>query len=221
MNIRQLMLLATALSTLALGGCGSRVVTDTTSFYKPEFKTEGSIAVVAAEAKQDRSLEFEHYKGRFEKKLAKVGYQVKKNPQQADYLAVVTYGIDNGQTSEVTTPLYGQTGGGTTYNSGTVYSGGHNVSYSNTSYSMPTYGMIGSVSSRSTTYARAIALDIVEAKSFMQGQPMVLLEARSKSSGRCSQIVEVFDEILEAMFSEFPGESGRSKRNSVDSDANC
>ncbi len=221
MKIRQLILLATALSTLALGGCGSRVVTDTTSFYKPEFKREGSISVVAAEAKQNRSLEFEHYKARFEKKLAKVGYQVKKQPQQAEYLAVVTYGIDNGKTSQVTTPLYGQTGGGTTYNSGTVYSGGQSASYSNTSYSMPTYGVVGSVSSQRTTYSRAIALDIVEAKSFIQGEPVVLLESRAKSSGRCSQIVEVFDEMLQSMFDDFPGVSGRSRRTQVDADANC
>jgi len=49
----------------------------------------------------------------------------------------------------------------------------------------------------------------------------VLLETRAKSSGSCSQIVEVFDEMLEAMFDEFPGVSGRSKRMTVGADVNC
>jgi len=81
--------------------------------------------------------------------------------------------------------------------------------------------MIGNVTSAHTRYTRAIAMDIVNAKSYLQGEPQVLLEARVKSSGSCGQIAEVFDEMLVAMFEQFPGENGRSKRVIVNADVNC
>jgi len=219
--MKNLLFMAILGLTLLLTGCARYVVTNTTNFYKPDYHSKGKVSVVAADSKVDGSLEFAHYKSRFEAKLANIGYQIVAQPNDADYLALVSYGIDSGKTSQVSTPIYGQTGGGTTYKSGTVYSGGQTASYSGSTYTMPSYGIVGMTSGSHTTYQRAIALDIVEAKSFLQGKPVVLLESRAKSRGSCNQIVEVFDEILEAMFNEFPGENGRAKKIRVTSNANC
>ncbi|VAW98339.1 hypothetical protein MNBD_GAMMA21-1405 [hydrothermal vent metagenome] len=222
MKIQRILLITISLFSLTMAGCASRVVTNTSTFYKPDYKSQGTIVVTSTNMKTSKSLEFEHYKSKFESYLSKAGYVPVKSPAEAQYIAIVSYGIDNGKGSIETTPIFGQTGGGTTYTSGTVYSGGHHsTSYSGSTYTMPTYGVIGSSTSSYTTYSRAIAMDIVIAKSFLQGEPKVLLESRAKSSGSCSQIVEVFDEILEAMFDDFPGESGRSRRVVVRGEANC
>lgn len=221
MNMKRILLLTVGLLSLSMAGCGSIVVTDTTTFYKPDYQNRGTISVTAANQQINKSLQFAHYKSRFEKQLGKLGFKPVQQSSAAKYVAIVSYGIDNGKTSVETSPVYGQTGGGTTYSSGTVNHGGHSTSYSGSSYSMPTYGIVGSTSSSYTRYSRAIAMDIVEGKSFHSGRPIALLEARAKSSGSCSQIVEVFDEMLEAMFDEFPGESGRSRRVTVSADVNC
>ena len=59
----------------------------------------------------NNSLEFAHYKAKFERKLGESGYTVVQNSEAAQYIALVAYGIDSGKTKVVSTPIFGQTGG--------------------------------------------------------------------------------------------------------------
>jgi len=203
-----------------LSGCAT-VNTKTTTFYIPEYKNLGTIAVVAAEAAVNSSLEFAYYKKQFEQKLAANGYSIVSNPTEAQYIGFVAYGIDNGKSSIVSTPIFGQTGGGTTYSSGTVYGSRGSATYSGTSYTMPSYGVVGSVASSQTMYTRAIALDIVDAQSLTKGTAKKVYEARAKSVGSCSVIAGVFEEMLEAMFKDFPGINGKVRSVKVPSKGGC
>jgi hypothetical protein len=137
-------------------------------------------------------------------------YVITQDAGQADYVALVSYGIGEGKTSDVTTPIFGQTSGGSTYSSGTVYGSGGPTTYSGSTYTMPTNGVIGSRSSTSTTYTRPVAIDNVDGSSLRSGKPGKIYEMRARSTGTCSVITEVFDEILEAMFHDFPGENGKA-----------
>ena len=208
-----------------LTGCAvpqvPQVVTNTTVFYLETYLPGKSISVVSGEADVNSSLEFAAYKKKFENKLSIAGYTIEQDPNQADYIALIAYGIDEGKTATISTPIFGRTGGGTTYSSGTIYGSGGSVNYSGSNYTMPTYGIVGSSTSSVTTYNRAIALDIIEASSFKQGDPRTVYQGRTRSKGRCSVIVEVFDEMLEAMFSDFPGENGRNRKQSIRADSNC
>lgn len=210
------------LAVVILTGCAtSRVITNNTAFFVDSYAPKGTVSVVSGEEYVNNSLEFAAYKRKFENKLSEAGYAIESDPNKADFIALVAYGIDNGETSAVSTPIFGQTSGGTTYSSGTVYSSGGSANYSGTSYTMPTYGVVGSSTGSVTTYNRAIALDIVDAKSFKEGKPKKVYEGRTKSKGSCSIIVEVFDEMLEAMFSDFPGVNGRNRKQEVPGVFNC
>ncbi len=213
-------LISLACTVLVLSGCAT-VVTRTTAFYTSDYTTSGSIFVIPADAEKNNSLEFASYKKRFEDKLSTNGYSIVTNANDAKYIAIVAFGIDNGKSSVVSMPLFGQTGGGTTYSSGTVYGTGGSASYSGSSYTMPTYGIVGSSTSSATTYTRAIALDIVEAKSLKTGKPKKIYEARVKSSGTCSVIAGVFNELLEAMFKEFPGDNGKTRLAEIPYKGEC
>lgn len=203
-------------------GCAhSHVVTNHTAFYVDSYSPKGSISVVSGEADINSSLEFSEYKKKFENKLSMSGYKIEQDPNKADYIALVAYGIDDGKTSTVSTPIFGRTGGGTTYSSGTVHGSEGSVDYNATSYTMPTYGLVGSSTGSVITYNRAIALDIVEARSFKSGQPKKVYEGRTKSIGTCSVIVEVFDEMLEAMFSDFPGKNARNRKQEIHGEWDC
>ena len=214
-------LLITVLCLAFLSGCMSFVRTTTTTFHGQEHEQRGAIFVAAADSEVNDSLEFSHYKQHVEQKLNAVGYTIAKTAESAEFIALIAYGIDNGKTSIVSTPVFGQTGGGTTYSSGSVYGYGGSASYSGTSYTMPTYGIVGSSTSSQTEYTRAIALDIVNAKSMEAGKPVKVYEMRARSTGSCSSINGVFDEILEAMFKSFPGESGKSRTIEVSWDGSC
>ena len=220
MNFTKLILLSVV--ALLLSGCATlQVETDSTAFYTADYTVQGSISVVAANAEVNDSLEFAAYKQKFEAKLTEVGYQVVEDAEQADFIALVAYGIDHGKTSYVTTPIFGQTGGGASYSSGTINTATGNTSYTASSYRMPTYGVVGAVSSTATVYNRAIAMDIVVAKSLSSGKVQKVYEGRTRSLGSCPVIVEVLDEMLEAMFSGFPGENGRNRHMRISGEYNC
>ena len=205
-----------------LTGCAvSHVATNTTVFYVETYSPGKSISVVSGEADVNSSLEFAAYKKKFENRLSIAGYTIEQDPNYADYIALIAYGIDEGKTATISTPIFGQTGGGTTYSSGTIYGSDGSVNYSGSNYTMPTFGIVGSSTSSVTTYKRAIALDIIEANSFKEGHPMTVYQGRTRSEGICSVIVEVFDEMLEAMFSDFPGENGRNRKQIIRGDFNC
>lgn len=216
-------LIVGTLIVVLLGGCAHRgeVHIKTTNFYIPEYKSAGSISVVSAKQELNESLEFASYKARFEAKLAQAGYTITNNPSEAAYVAFVAYGIDSGKEEVSSTPIFGQTGGGSTSSSGTVFGAGGSASYYGSSYTMPTYGIVGTSVNSDTMFTRAIALDIVEAQSLKNGHPKKLLESRAKSIGTCSVIAGVFDEILEGMFEDFPGETGKVHSVSVVSKGGC
>lgn len=209
-----------AIMMIFISGCVG-VFTKTTAFYPPDYKNSGTIFVAAAEAEVNSSLEFAHYKKKFEQKLVENGYTIVNNPSEASYIAFVAYGIDNGKSSVVSTPIFGQTGGGTVNSSGTVYGVGGSASYFGTSYSMPTFGVVGAMNNSVTEYTRVIALDIVDAKSLKSGKAVKVYEARAKSTGSCGVIAGVFDEILEALFEGFPGENGKVRNSEVSSKGGC
>lgn len=193
------------------------VRTNITVFYTDQYSPRGTIAVVASDVSVNNSLEWAAYKKKFEAKFADNGYIIEQDPNNARFIALVAYGIDNGETAIVSTPIYGHTGGGTTTTTGTA----GNVNYTATSYTMPTYGVVGTATSSQTEYTSAIALDIVESDSMKEDSPNKVYEGRAKSTGTCSVIVEVFDEMLEAMFTDFPGENGRNRKIETPSINNC
>lgn len=198
--------------SLFLSGCATPPVVNTsiTTFYGPEYRNIGSISVVAATTEQNDSLEFLHYKGKIEQKIASHGYKIVNNPTDAEFIALVAYGIDEGKNAIVSTPIFGQTGGGATF-----------TSYGTSSYTMPSFGVVASSTNSETRYTRGIALDIVRAKDLQAGHPKKLFELRAKSVGICSSIAAVFDEMLESIFTEFPGESGKARKVTLQSKGDC
>lgn len=197
-----------------LPGCMTpRVEAQVANFSNFSTNTLGSsVAIVGYPESVNESLEFARYRSIFESHLRDVGFII-SNEDDAEYVAFVSYGIDGGveESGIVSTPIYGQTGGGTTYTSGTVssYSGGFG-SYSGSSYTMPTYGIVGSSTSSYsyTVYSRQLAMDIVEASTIDGETPTKIFEGRVTSKGSCGVFAEVVDELVQAMFSKFPDGSG-------------
>ncbi len=202
-------------------GCATKIRTTTTTFYAPDHQQRGAIIVVSPDYQTNNSLAFKHYQSKFNEKLKAKGYTIAQNIEASDYIALVSYGIDQGKSSIVSTPIVGQVGGGTGYRSGTIYVDGKKTRYSGFEYTMPVYGVVGTSTRTVTRYTRAIAMDIVKTESFKQDNPEKMYEIRAKSVGNCSVMLEVFNEMLEAMFTNFPNESGKAITVAIESDSKC
>ena len=159
------------------------------------------VAVLGYPEKTNKSLEWQSYRPFFEEQFRKKGFVI-SSVDNADYVAFVTYGIGDPETSTHvgSTPIYGSTGGGFTTHSGTVssYRGG-TANYYGSSYTMPTYGIVGTstYSYNVTKYTRTVAINLVE-----KGTDKKVFESKATSTGRCGIIGKVIDEIAEAMFTK-------------------
>ena len=212
------------LSAVLVGCAGMKAVsTQSTMFYDNSYQPVGSVHVMSGDSNvSNNSLEFKAYKSKLEAKLTSVGHTVIDDPSDAKYIAFFTYGIDDGKDNNLSLAQYGQTGGGTTYSSGTVNSsGGDSATYSGTSYQMPTYGQVGTTNIKITTYKRIIAVDMVDAETVANEEPRIIYEGRTNSTGTCGVIGEVIDEMIEAMFTDFPSESGKNRTLRIPSDVDC
>ena len=125
---------------------------------------------------QKGSLEYEAYAKRISNKLENYNYISEKENIAPEYFVLFTYGIGDGGTITGSMPIYGQTGGGTSFTSGTVTSShGGFASYSGTTYSMPTFGQVGSIPYSVRQHDRVFNLKIVSYKESLDGNVKVVL----------------------------------------------
>jgi len=203
---------------LALTGCSTFVQTNSTTFQGQEHFERGTISVLPFDKTQEGSLEFQAVSNYLQKKLSESGYVPVQAGGQSTFVAYITYGIDNGKTTMSSVPLFGQTGGGTSFSSGTVSSGTRTGSYSGTTTTMPTYGLIGAMPVSGTEYRRAVNIDIFKKTN---SSPVKVYEMRGISSGSCGNINSILFSIIDGMFKNFPGENGKAKRVDVDWGGKC
>lgn len=196
-----------ALIVFGVSGCMT-IRTNLTTFHGKEHFQRGTIEVVALTDEQKSSLAFQSHSALLLDKLQSVGYrQIAKN-ERPEFIAYMTYGIDTGKSSTTVVPLYGQTGGGTSMTTGNISSNfGTSYNYNSTTTQMPTYGMIGAIPVRKTEYTRELNIDIYK----VGVEQEKVYEIRGKSAGSCGNINVVLPLMIESIFKNFPGVSGKSQ----------
>jgi hypothetical protein len=195
--------------------------TDTTAFYKESFESKGSIVVLSGDINLNNSLEFDTYKQKVQAKLLIEGFSLAVDIGSADYAALLLYAVDDGKQSVVYTPIYGRTSRIINSYSDIAYNEDGKAVYIRTNHLSPSFGVVGASKQTKTNYRHTLAMDIVTADSLNQDQAKKIFEGRTISTGKCSVMVEVFDEMLEAMFIDFPGENGRNRAQTVESITHC
>ncbi len=199
--------------TLCLSACGTMISADVTSFHEDKALVPGKTFTVVPLQNQKNSLEFRQYAGLVEEKLKEQGY-IPSNSKSAYYSVNLRYGIDDGRKVTSSYPIYGQTGGGTTYHSGSVNSyGGGFGTFSGTSYTAPQYGIVGSGVSSHTEFTRVLALDI-----FNQKTNKKVYEGSVKSVGSTGTFSVVSKCLIQALFQKFPGDNGKTESLTLSGD---
>lgn len=206
------------LSVVLMAGCATPAVkTSVTIFHGAQHEQRGVLAILPIDGSQTNSLEFDAVSSYVMKKFESVGFVSDQKTQIAEYFGYITYGIDTGKTTFSTVPIFGQTGGGTSYSSGTVNSGNRFGTFSGTTTTMPTYGMIGAVPVQSTTYKRVVNIDVYKKGAQIQK----IYELRGVSVGSCGNMNLVLYYIIDGMFKNFPGANGKPELVEVPTTGNC
>jgi len=203
--------LTVVLSLILLSGCSGFVKSHVAVFHQlGEVPTPKTYVFFPLEG-QENSLEYKTYIELVRQQLSKFQYREAISDEIPDVVIALSYGIDSGKEKLASVPIFGKTGVSSSTTYGTLNTYGNYGTYSGTTTYTPTYGVVGSSTVSRTKYSRGLWLYIVDTKSVGTKNLNVLYEASVKSSGSSSQLSRVMPAMIEALFKEFPGKSGKTR----------
>jgi len=194
-----------------LGACSTtpRVQTEVTAFHTLQEAPTGKTFAMVPIPDQEGSLEWRNYANLVSRRLTNKGLVRVDYASEADLAVFLTYVIDGGRTTVSSVPVYGQTGGGTTTTT-TGYVGRTPISGS--TYTPPTFGVTGYAPVEDTVYTRRVRVYILDAKRTTANKPAVVYESTATSVGSIPNLNVVMPYIMDAVFNDWPGQSGTTQR---------
>lgn len=200
------------LAFLTLGACATPFRADVQRFEAlPE--TQGqSFAVVASDPDLAGGLEFSQYAGLVEERMTELGYRKSADPASAELLVQMDYDVDKGREKTVRDydPFYSRVRFGGYYGRG--FYGRHRYRYGfHDPFLFGGHGFSGYGGVRSfTVYTTELDLKINR-----QADGERLFEGKAEALSRSKNLTYLVPNLVEAMFTEFPGNSGERVRISV------
>jgi hypothetical protein len=222
-SLRSLALMTAPLALLAVSGCATPFKADVSRFQQLPPAQGQSFVVRAADPKDDGGIEFAQYAGLVSERMRALGYIPAARGSRADLSVLFEYGVDQGKERQVVTrdpfydPFWGY-GGGYGGGYGVPISTRHGIRYVPGYYDPFLYGGFGYGSGFGrgydvdsfTVYTSGIDLKIKRAS---DGQN--LFEGKAEAKSRSNRLTYLVPNLVEAMFTGFPGNSGETVRISV------
>lgn len=191
-------------------GCASTLETRVSTFRdEAAVLGQGTIKVVPDRSELTDPLEFSYYRKKLEQKLTSIGYTPVED--NAQYLAALGYWIeerevpDKGPRTSIGTSIGTVFGGRVGVGTGITFGGG---------------------SGTETEYYRVVTIIIEEngpqpRDGKARQQASHLIEIRATSAGPCGKLPVVFDQMLDAIFTDFTRPSGSTEIVEVPADSDC
>ncbi|HEV2865111.1 MAG TPA: DUF4136 domain-containing protein [Allosphingosinicella sp.] len=218
MSLKKKMLaLAAPAALLALGACTTGFPAQVQRFSAMPAPQGQSFVIQAADQEKNGGLEFSQYADLVRRHLLELGYTEASSPQQASFVVALDYGVDDGRERVVARPdpFGGPFGFGyRPYYSRFGYFGHHRSPFYWGWHDPFLYGPFGygggyDIDSY-TVYTSYLDMDIrrtADGQSLFEG----LAQARSRSD----DLPVLVPNLVEAMFTGFPGNSGETVRITV------
>ena len=218
-----------AAMALLVAGCASTSATITVFHRLPAQGNGETIAIRAPDEALTGTMEFQAYADKLAPYLRAAGYNVvpyqSGNPPR--YLAHLTYGVDNGHivVNEYAEPVYGRGPPSYVTTTATLPNG---QTVTQTRLVPGPYGVVGMevLAESSREYNRVLELSIYETAGLRPGDRESLgtaevFNAKLTSAGRCGAMAPVIDPLLETLFRNFPGESGKTRTENSTIKVDC
>lgn len=192
------------LACLTLGACASTFRSDVARFHRlNEAPQNAAFTVVPADDSKQGSLEFQQYAGLVRRELSAFGYRPANDAVAAELSVEIDYGVSKGEQIVRSRPtvfygFYGVHGRSNPFYTGYWYRGALYGDYP--------FGYRDVYTE--TMYTRTLKMTIV--RSGDAGRE-VMFEGEVVSVGRDRRLPEIMPYLVQAMFTNFPGESGVTK----------
>jgi hypothetical protein len=203
---KTLLTFAAPLALLSLGACATPFAANVARFQQMPAPQGQSFVVQAANARDEGGLEFSRYASLVSAQLTAQGYRQAANPRDASFVVMLGYGVDNGHEKIVSTPSFGY---------GYGY-GGFGRPWGPWGYrSAYYYGwgdpFWGYPEVESYTYYTSF-LDMTINRT-SDGQR--LFEGKARARSRTDSLPVLVPNLVQAMFTNFPGRSGEEVRITI------
>lgn len=210
---KTMLTLAAPAALLALSACATGLPTQVSRFQAMPAPQGQTFIIQAANPRNQGGLEFSRYAKLVRQHLSQQGYVQAPTPESASFVVSLDYGVDNGRTEVVTLP-------GSSFR----YGGFYRPYYSRFGYfgryrhpfyygwADPFWGSpfdYPDVQSY-TVYTSYLDMDI---KRTSDGQS--LFEGTARARSRTDELQVLVPNLVEAMFTNFPGRSGETVRITV------
>jgi len=212
---KKLLALAAPAALLGLSACATGLPTEVSRFQAMPAPQGQSFAVVPADGAKG-GLEFSQYAGLVGRHLTALGYSEARSPDDASLLVELGYGVDEGRQRIVSRPDPFGPGYGFGYRRPYHYSRyGYFSRYRSPFYygwDDPWYG--GGYGG----YDRVESYTIYESELEMNIRSRdgkALFEGRAEARSGDDDLTEIVPNLIEAMFTDFPGRSGETVRITV------
>lgn len=196
---------------LALSACATPFKADVSRFQAMPAPQGQSFAIKAANPRNEGGLEFAQYAGLVEQRLVAQGYTRAADPASATLTVTLDYGVDNGKEKVVTRPgmgyggwggwggPYGRWGGWGGYRSAYFYGWGD-----------PFWG---APDVQSYTYYTSYVDMTIDGTGGRR-----VFEGKAKARSTSDSLPALVPNLVEAMFTNFPGRSGEEVRITIPTD---
>ncbi|NQX94210.1 MAG: DUF4136 domain-containing protein [Erythrobacter sp.] len=196
-------------AALGLSACASSFKADVSRFAVPLPAPQGmTFAVVPEDPKLAGGLEFALYAKEVAAELSEVGYMPAPSPEAADLLVRFDYGVDNGRERVRTTGAGVGAGGFGPWGGFGGFGFRRNFAFG---YYDP--WLAGPNVRSYTVYTGDIDVKIDNAQTGDR-----LFEGRAESVSRSNRLQTIVPNLVDALFTDFPGNSGETLRITIKDD---
>lgn len=214
---------AAPLALLLLAGCATPFRAEVARFQQLPATQGQSFAIAAVDPKDQGGIEFDQYASLVAAKLGQLGYVPAADVKSADLTVSLDYGVDGGRERIISNGGFGHGGFGFGHGFGRSsfgfhrsrgFHGGFNRRFIRGFHDPFLFGGFGfgggfGVSSF-TIYTGGIDLNITR-----NSDGKRVFEGKAEAQSRSNKLPYLVPNLIEAMFTDFPGNSGEVVRISV------
>jgi len=210
---RKLATLAAPLALLTLGGCTTGFPAQVSRFQAMPAPAGESFIIEAADPENRGGLEFSRYAALVRQHMLAQGYREANSRADATLVVSLDYGVDNGRERVVTTPGFGGSRFGfyRPFYSRFGYFGYRRHPFYWGWYD-PFWDGFGPEVHSYTVYKSFVDLDI------RRPDGRAVFEGLAEAQSRTNRLPVLVPNLVEAMFTGFPGNSGETVRITVTDD---
>jgi Domain of unknown function (DUF4136) len=212
--IRSLFSIAAPLAMLTLGACAPAAFNANVNRFQAMPVAQGqTFAITASDPKFADSLEFSQYAGLVSKKMVGLGYQPAASAASANLVLTLAYGVDEGREHTRSTPAFYDTWYGSSNGRGGYpghYYGGRGYRFTYGFFDPFLFGAGYDEVERYTVFTSGLELKI---DSKTEGKRV--FEGKAQALSLSNNLTYLVPNLVEAMFTGFPGNSGETVRITV------